>query len=68
MLYVYQYLSVNCISIKIVMFAQGDTSENLETMCDKKQGPMIMLDKFCKKCACNIGDFKIMKHVKYHHI
>ena len=38
--------------------------ENRRTTCDKKQGPnMFIVGKFCKKCTCKIGDFKIVKQV-----
>ncbi len=42
----------------------GALAKNLETTCDKKIGSNIFIvDKFCKKCTCNIGDFKIMQYV-----
>ena len=34
------------------------------TTCDKKIASNIFIvGKFCIKCTCNIGDFKIVKHV-----
>ena len=43
---------------------RGALAKVLETTCDWKIGfNIFILDKFCRKCTCNIGDFKIMKHV-----
>jgi hypothetical protein len=40
------------------------TGKFFRTTCDKKIGSNIFIvDKFCKKCTCKIGDFKIVKHV-----
>jgi len=38
--------------------------ENRRTTCDQKIGSnTFIIDKFCKKITCKIGDFKIVKHV-----
>jgi hypothetical protein len=40
------------------------TGENRRTTCNKKIGSKIFIvGKFCKKCTCKIGRFKIKKHV-----
>jgi hypothetical protein len=37
----------------------GALAKILETTCHN----IFTVHKFCKKCTCKIGDFKIMKHV-----
>jgi hypothetical protein len=35
----------------------------VEQRAVKRRPNIFIVGKFCKKCTCKIGDFKIMKHV-----
>ena len=63
-----EFEDIGCWWIVLASLRELDTSgsslvEIIEQRTIKKGSNIFIVDKFCRKCTCKIGDFKMVKHV-----